>query len=72
MLQFRAVEYRLGPKPEPLSQLLHCLYVYPQSVTLNRKRNLFIRLELRVDDSDIRKPPLEVCLNLYLKIKDKR
>ncbi|XP_024370509.1 guanine nucleotide exchange factor SPIKE 1 [Physcomitrium patens] len=57
--EFRAVEYRLGPKPEPLSQLLHCLYVYPQSVTLNRKRNLFIRLELRVDDSDIRKPPLE-------------
>ncbi|XP_073392859.1 guanine nucleotide exchange factor SPIKE 1 isoform X2 [Physcomitrium patens] len=57
--EFRAVEFRLGPKPEPLSQLLHLLYVYPQSVTLNRKRNLFIRLELRVDDGDIRKPPLE-------------
>lgn len=59
--QFRAVEFRIGPKAEPLSQLLHCLYIYPQSVNLSKKRNLFVRLELRKDDGDIRKPPLEVC-----------
>lgn len=58
--QFRAVEFRLGSEVEAQSQLLHCLYIYPQSVNLSRKRSLFVRVELRRDDGDIRKPPLEV------------
>jgi hypothetical protein len=33
--------------------------VYPVAVTLSRKRNPFIRVELRKDDTDIRKQPLE-------------
>ena len=61
-LQFRAVEFRLGSEVEAQSQLMHCLYIYPQSVNLSRKRNLFVRVELRKDDSDIRKPPLEVMV----------
>ncbi|XP_024369391.1 guanine nucleotide exchange factor SPIKE 1 isoform X5 [Physcomitrium patens] len=56
---FRAIEFRSGSKVEVLPQLLHCLYVYPQSVNLSRKRNLFVRVELRKDDVDIRKSPLE-------------
>ncbi|KAH9556934.1 hypothetical protein CY35_07G058600 [Sphagnum magellanicum] len=56
---FKAVEFRTLSKGEPLAQILHCLYIYPQSVNLSKKRNLFIRVELRKDDSDIRKPPLE-------------
>lgn len=43
-----------------MSKMLHCLYAYPQTVNLNKKRNLFVRVELRKDDFDIRKPPLEV------------
>ena len=53
-------------RSEPFSQLFHCIYVYPLTVSLSRKRNLFVRVELRKDDSDIRKPPLEVCLLNYL------
>jgi hypothetical protein len=60
VMQFKAVEFRTLTKGEPLAQMLHCLYIYPQSVNLSKKRNLFIRVELRKDDSDIRKPPLEV------------
>jgi hypothetical protein len=59
MMQFKAVEFWTLSKGEPLAQILHCLYIYPQSVNLSKKRNLFIRVELRKDDSDIRKPPLE-------------
>jgi hypothetical protein len=50
---------------EPFSQLFHCLYVYPLTVSLSRKRNLFVRVELRKDDSDISKLPVEVCLRSY-------
>lgn len=56
---FRALDFRVFTRNEPFTQLLHCLYVYPQVVNLSRKRNLFVRVELRRDDSDIRKPPLE-------------
>ena len=58
--QFKAIEFRMSNRGEPLSQMLHCLYIYPQTLTLNKKRNLFVRVELRKDDFDIRKPPLEV------------
>lgn len=34
--------------------------MYPLTVSLGRKRNLFIRVELREDDADIRRQPLEV------------
>ncbi|KAG0565982.1 hypothetical protein KC19_7G029000 [Ceratodon purpureus] len=57
--QFKAIEFRMSNRGEPLSQMLHCLYIYPQTLTLNKKRNLFVRVELRKDDFDIRKPPLE-------------
>lgn len=56
---FHALDFRIFTKSEPFSQPVHCLYVYPQCVNLSRKRNLFIRVELRKDDSDIRKAPLE-------------
>lgn len=59
-LQFHAFDFRVMTRSEPFSQLLHCLYVYPLTVSLGRKRNLFIRVEMRKDDSDIRKHPLEV------------
>ncbi|CAN6458196.1 unnamed protein product [Victoria cruziana] len=54
-----AFDFRATTKSEPFSQLLHCLYVYPLIVSLSRKRNLFIRVELRKDDIDIRREPLE-------------
>lgn len=56
---FQAFDFRITSRNEPFLQLFHCLYVYPLSVSMNRKRNLFIRVELRKDDADIRKPPLE-------------
>ncbi|KAL3697766.1 hypothetical protein R1sor_011842 [Riccia sorocarpa] len=56
---FRALEFRSLTKNEPFDQLLHCLYVYPIAVSMSRKRNLYIRIELRKDDTDIRTPPLE-------------
>lgn len=60
LLQFQAFDFRTTTRNEPFLQLFHCLYVYPLTVNMSRKRNLFIRVELRKDDVDIRKPPLEV------------
>lgn len=62
LLQFQAFDFRITSRNEPFLQLFHCLYVYPLSVSMTRKRNLFIRVELRKDDVDIRRPPLEVYL----------
>ena len=45
---------------EPFLQLFHYLFVYPLTVSLSRKRNLFIRVELRKDDADAHRQPLEV------------
>ncbi|KZV53302.1 dedicator of cytokinesis protein 7-like [Dorcoceras hygrometricum] len=56
---FQAFDFRTTMRNEPFSQLFHCLYVYPLSVSLSRKRNVFIRVELRKDDGDIKKQPLE-------------
>ncbi|KAL1563417.1 MAP kinase Spk1, variant 2 [Salvia divinorum] len=56
---FQAFDFRITSRNEPFLQLFHCLYVYPLSVSMSRKRNLFIRVELRKDDADTRKPPLE-------------
>ncbi|KAH6832204.1 guanyl-nucleotide exchange factor [Perilla frutescens var. hirtella] len=56
---FQAFDFRITSRNEPFLQLFHCLYVYPSSVSMSRKRNLFIRVELRKDDADLRKPPLE-------------
>lgn len=36
------------------------------TVSLSRKRNLFIRVELREDDTDIRGQPLEVNVSLLV------
>ncbi|KAJ0428235.1 putative dedicator of cytokinesis, DHR-1 domain, DHR-2 domain, C2 domain superfamily [Helianthus annuus] len=55
----QAFDFRTMIRNEPFLELFHCLYVYPLTVSLNRKRNLFIRTELRKDDADIRKQPLE-------------
>ncbi|KAG6516456.1 hypothetical protein ZIOFF_026921 [Zingiber officinale] len=52
-------DFRRMTRSEPFSQLFHCLYVYPLTVSLSRKRNLFIRIEMRKDDADIQKQPLE-------------
>ncbi|XP_043693842.1 guanine nucleotide exchange factor SPIKE 1 [Telopea speciosissima] len=56
---FQAFDFRTLTRSEPFSQLLHFLYVYPLTISLSRKRNLFIRVELRKDDADIRRQPLE-------------
>jgi len=50
-------------------QLFHCLYVYPLTLSLGRKRNLFIRVELREDDGDIRRQPLEVMSFLLFSLE---
>ncbi|XP_057965148.1 guanine nucleotide exchange factor SPIKE 1 [Malania oleifera] len=56
---FHAFDFRTTTRNEPFLQLFHCLYVYPLTVSLSRKRNLFIRVELRKDDADVRRNPLE-------------
>ncbi|KAK1650389.1 hypothetical protein QYE76_068194 [Lolium multiflorum] len=56
---FQAFDFRMLARSEPFSQLFHCLYVYPLTVSLSRKRNLFVRVELRNDDSDMSKLPVE-------------
>ncbi|KAM1266221.1 hypothetical protein ACFX2J_035816 [Malus domestica] len=56
---FQAFDFRTTTRNEPFLQLFHCLYVYPMTVSLSRKRNLFLRVELREDDNDIRRQPLE-------------
>lgn len=56
---FHAFDFRTTTRNEPFLQLFHCLYVHPLTVNMSRKRNLFIRIELKKDDADIRKPPLE-------------
>ncbi|OMO83054.1 hypothetical protein CCACVL1_11578 [Corchorus capsularis] len=61
---FQAFDFRTTMRNEPFSQLFHCLYVYPLTVSLSRKRNLFVRVELRKDDAEARRQPLEV---LYLR-----
>ena len=63
-LQFQAFDFRTTTRNEPFLQLFHCLYVYPLTVSLSRKRNLFIRVELREDDADVRRQPLEVNLSI--------
>ncbi|KAF6146495.1 hypothetical protein GIB67_037795, partial [Kingdonia uniflora] len=55
----QAFDFRTMTKSEPFSQLLHCLYIYPLTVSLSRKRNLFVRIELRKDDVDTHKQPSE-------------
>lgn len=60
---FQAFDFRSTTRNEPFLQLFHCLYVYPLTVSLSRKRNLFIRIELRKDDADARRQPLEaMCM----------
>ncbi|THG22675.1 hypothetical protein TEA_011542 [Camellia sinensis var. sinensis] len=56
---FQAFDFRTMTRNEPFLQLFHCLYVYPLTVSLSRKKNLFIRVELRKDDADVRRQPLE-------------
>lgn len=60
IFQFQAFDFRTTTRNEPFLQLFHSLYVYPLTVALSRKRNLFIRVELRKDDADVRRQPLEV------------
>ena len=40
--------------------------MYPLTVSLGRKRNLFLRAELREDDGDIRRQPLEVMTFIFV------
>ncbi|KAF8395538.1 hypothetical protein HHK36_019486 [Tetracentron sinense] len=56
---FQAFDFCTMTRSEPFSQLFHCLYLYPLTVSLSRKSNLYIRVELRKDDADVRKQPLE-------------
>lgn len=56
---FQAFDFRTTTRNEPFLQAFHSLYVYPLTVALSRKRNLFIRVELRKDDADVRRQPLE-------------
>lgn len=56
---FEAFDFRTMTRSEPFSQLLHRLYIYPLSVSFSRKRNLFVRVELKKDDADAHRQPLE-------------
>ncbi|XWS55437.1 hypothetical protein CRYUN_Cryun09bG0000200 [Craigia yunnanensis] len=56
-------DFRTTMRNEPFLQLFHYLYVYPLTVSLSRKRNLFIRVELRKDDADAHRQPLEERLD---------
>ncbi|GLT37422.1 hypothetical protein SLA2020_117400 [Shorea laevis] len=56
---FQAFDFRTTLRNEPFLQLFHSLYVYPLIVSLSWKRNLFVRVELRKDDADVRRQPLE-------------
>ena len=62
MLQFRALDFQSFLRVEPMSKLIHTMFIYPQSVVLPRKYNVFIRVELKTDDVDIQKPSVEVPL----------
>ncbi|OAY76191.1 guanine nucleotide exchange factor SPIKE 1 [Ananas comosus] len=64
-VDFQAFDFRMMTRSEPFSQLFHYLYVYPLTVSLSRKRNLFLRAEMRKDDVDIRKQPLEALYPRY-------
>ncbi|KAM6570698.1 hypothetical protein CsatB_018683 [Cannabis sativa] len=56
---FQAFDFCTTTRNEPFLQPFHFLYVYPLTVSLSWKRNLFVRVELRADDADIRRQPLE-------------
>ncbi|GLT40356.1 hypothetical protein SLA2020_144980 [Shorea laevis] len=56
---FQAFDFQTTLRNEPFLQLFHSLYVYPLTVSLSRKRNLFVKVELRKDDADVRRQPLE-------------
>ncbi|GKV50818.1 hypothetical protein SLEP1_g57506 [Rubroshorea leprosula] len=56
---FQAFDFRTTLRNKPFLQLFHSLYVYPLTVSLSRKRNLFVRVELRKDDADVHRQPLE-------------
>ncbi|XP_019059153.1 PREDICTED: guanine nucleotide exchange factor SPIKE 1 isoform X2 [Tarenaya hassleriana] len=56
---YYAFDFCATTRNEPFLHLFHCLYVYPLSVALSRKRNIFIRVELRKDDADVRSQPFE-------------
>ncbi|GLU17335.1 hypothetical protein SLE2022_337070 [Rubroshorea leprosula] len=57
--EFQAFDFRITLRNEPFLQLFHSLYVYPLTVNLSWKRNLFVRVELRKDDADVRRQPSE-------------
>lgn len=67
--QFQAFDFRTTTRNEPFLQLFHFLYVYPLTVSLSRKRNLYVRVELREDDADIRRQPLEVYMTHHFLYK---
>ncbi|GKV38492.1 hypothetical protein SLEP1_g46402 [Rubroshorea leprosula] len=58
-LYFQAFDFLRTLRNEPFLQLFHSLYVYPLTVSLSQKRNLFVRVELRKDDADVHRQPLE-------------
>ena len=47
-------------KAEPFTRLVHLGYVYPLSVTLTKKYNLLIKVELKEDDLEAQRPGMEV------------
>ncbi|GLU17252.1 hypothetical protein SLE2022_336360 [Rubroshorea leprosula] len=57
--EFQAFDFWTTLRNEPFLQLFHSLYVYPLTVSLSWKRNLFVRVELRKDDADVRRQPSE-------------
>ncbi|KAG0487870.1 hypothetical protein HPP92_006681 [Vanilla planifolia] len=54
-----AFDFRMMSRCVPFSRLVHFLYLYPLTISFSRKRSIFIRVEMRKDDVDIRKQPLE-------------
>eukprot|EP00897_Mesotaenium_endlicherianum_P009809 jgi/Mesen1/8857/ME000053S08270 len=67
-VQFRALDFRSMNCMEPHTKLLHCLFVYPQCIALSKKFNIFIRVELRSDDSDLQKPAMELLRSAFSQV----
>ncbi|GJP38566.1 hypothetical protein CLOM_g23007 [Closterium sp. NIES-68] len=58
---FHALDFTDMTRAEPFTHLEHLVFVYPHSVALPKKLNLFVRVELRDDDADLQssRPQLE-------------
>lgn len=58
--QHHVLDFTEMSRPEPFTRLIHLGFVYPLSITLTKKYNLFVKVELREDDLETGQPGMEV------------